>query len=98
MLYDLNRLFPSYIYETLKAALTDMDKRLAGFAAPDALLTGAETRFSSPVRILRNELCESVNVRGVFPCGEGCGYSGGITSSAADGLRVAQKICEKYSE
>lgn len=96
--YDLNRLFPSYISETLKAALTDMDKRLAGFAAPDALLTGAETRFSSPVRILRNELCESVNVRGVFPCGEGCGYSGGITSSAADGLRVAQKICEKYSE
>lgn len=96
--YDLNRLFPSYISESLKAALTDMDKRLKGFAAPDALLTGVETRFSSPVRIVRNDRCESVNVRGVFPCGEGCGYSGGITSSAADGLRVAQKICEKYSE
>lgn len=94
---DLNLLFPRYISESLKAAIRDMDRRLCGFASPDAILTGAETRFSSPVRILRDENCESLTMKGVYPCGEGCGYSGGITSSAADGLRVADCLCEKYS-
>ena len=93
---DLNLLFPVYISNTLKNAVFDMEKRLRGFADGDALLTGAETRFSSPVRIVRGEGFESVGMRGVYPCGEGCGYSGGITSSAADGLRVAEKIVEKY--
>lgn len=93
---DLNRLLPSYVSNALKRAIQDMDTRLRGFADPDAVLTAPETRFSSPVRILRGESLESLRVRGVYPCGEGCGYSGGITSSAADGLRVAQKICEKY--
>lgn len=95
---DLNALFPQYVNESLKAAVYDMDKRLRGFADGDALLTGAETRFSSPVRILRSENLESVSLEGIFPCGEGSGYSGGITSSAADGLRVAEKIAEKYNE
>ena len=95
---DLNALFPQYVNESLKAAVYDMDKRLRGFADGDALLTGAETRFSSPVRILRSENLESVSLEGVFPCGEGSGYSGGITSSAADGLRIAEKIAEKYNE
>ena len=93
---DLCKIFPSYVSETLKAAITDMDKRLKGFAHPDAVLTGAETRFSSPVRILRKENGESVNFAGVYPCGEGCGYSGGITSSAADGIRIAELIYQKY--
>ena len=95
-MFDLNKLFPSYITESMKAGVADMDKRLHGFASPDAVLTGVETRFSSPVRILRNDRCESVSAAGVYPCGEGCGYSGGITSSAADGILVAEKICEKY--
>lgn len=95
-MFDLNRLLPPYVSEAMKAGVADMDRRLHGFASPDALLTGAETRFSSPVRILRNEHCESVSAAGVYPCGEGCGYSGGITSSAADGILVAEKICEKY--
>ena len=93
---NLNKIFPAYVSDSLKAAIMDMDRRLKGFAHPDAALTGAETRFSSPVRILRGENGESVNFAGVYPCGEGCGYSGGITSSAADGIRTAELICEKY--
>lgn len=93
---DLNKLFPLYVSFTLKNAIFDMDKRLHGFADGDAVLTGAETRFSSPVRIIRDDNFESVSVKGVYPCGEGCGYSGGITSSAVDGIKVADKIIEKY--
>lgn len=93
---NLNKLFPIFVSYTLKNALQDMDKRLNGFADGDALLTGAETRFSSPVRIVRNDNLESLTVHGVYPCGEGSGYSGGITSSAADGLRVAERITEIY--
>ncbi len=94
---NLGAVLPPYIADALRVAITDMDRRLHGFAAPDALLTGVETRFSSPVRILRGATLESVTARGVYPCGEGCGYSGGITSSAADGIRVAEAICAKYS-
>ena len=94
---ELNEILPPPIASSLKAALADMDRRLHGFAHPDALLTGVETRFSSPVRILRGQTLESVSAAGVYPCGEGCGYSGGITSSAADGIRVAEAICAKYS-
>ena len=95
---DLGAILPPYIADSLRAAITDMDRRLRGFASPDALLTGVETRFSSPVRILRGATLESVTARGVYPCGEGCGYSGGITSSAADGIRVAEAICAKYTD
>ncbi|MBQ2740506.1 MAG: hypothetical protein IJF39_02660, partial [Clostridia bacterium] len=59
---------------------------------PDAVLTGVETRTSSPVRIQRDEELQSVSAKGLFPCGEGAGYAGGITSAAADGLRIAEKI------
>ena len=64
-----------------------MDKKIAGFATPDAVLTGIESRSSSPVRIVRNESCESVSLHGLYPCGEGAGYAGGNTSAAVDGLR-----------
>lgn len=94
---DINGLLPAFVCDPMKAALKDMGRRLSGFDSPDALLTAPETRFSSPVRILRGENLESVTHGGVFPCGEGCGYAGGIMSSAADGLRVAEKIFEKYS-
>ena len=93
---DLNALLPAPVAECMRAAIVQMDKKLRGFAHPDALLTGLETRFSSPVRVLRGGDLQSVSVCGVYPCGEGCGYSGGITSSAADGIRVAEAVCAKY--
>ncbi|MBQ7879935.1 MAG: FAD-binding protein [Clostridia bacterium] len=96
---DLRAVLPAYIAETLKSAITEMDKRLKGFACPDAVLTGAETRTSSPVRIERdNESLQSVNTANLYPCGEGAGYAGGITSSAADGIRVADAIFKKYMQ
>ena len=93
---DVSRLFAADVADSMRAALLDMDRRLRGFADEDALLTGAETRFSSPVRILRGQDLQSPCAQGVYPCGEGCGYSGGITSSAADGIRVAEAICFRY--
>ncbi len=95
---DLNELFPAIVADSMKAALRDMGRRLSGFDHPDAVLTAPETRFSSPVRILRGETLESVTHGGIYPCGEGCGYAGGIMSSAADGLRIAEAIFEKYAD
>jgi uncharacterized FAD-dependent dehydrogenase len=92
----LNEALPKVAVQALKAAIPDMDKRLKGFAAPDAILTGVETRFSSPVKILRDETMQSVSLKNLYPCGEGSGYSGGITSSAADGLKVAEFIYERF--
>ena len=85
----LSEVLPTPITSALRSALLDMDRKLRGFAHPDALLTGVETRTSSPVRIERAENMQSVNVQGLYPCGEGAGYAGGITSSAVDGIRVA---------
>lgn len=90
----LNEVLPPVAVSALKAAIPDMDRRLKGFANPSAVLTGVETRFSSPVKIERGENAESVSVAGLYPCGEGSGYSGGITSSAADGIKTAEKIFE----
>ncbi len=92
----LDAVLPKIAVEALRAAIPDMNGRLKGFSDPDALLTGVETRFSSPVRILRGADGESVSVKGLYPCGEGSGYSGGITSSAADGLKIAEIIFEKW--
>ena len=72
-----------------------MNAQLAGFANPDAVLTGPETRSSSPVRILRNALGEAEDLRGLYPVGEGAGYAGGIVSAAADGISAALKVIEK---
>lgn len=94
---DLREVLPSFITDALKYALTDMDRRLKGFANPESVLTGVETRTSSPVRIERDEKYQSLNVAKLYPCGEGAGYAGGITSSAADGLRVAEAIFESFS-
>lgn len=89
---DLNGVLPKVVCDSLKASVVDMDRRLKGFANPDAVLTGVETRTSSPVRIQRDQELQSVSAKGLFPCGEGAGYAGGITSAAADGLRIAEKI------
>ena len=93
---DLDRCLPHYVTDTLRGALPVFDRKLHGFAAPDSLLTGVETRSSSPVRILRGEDCQSA-VRGLYPCGEGAGYAGGITSAAVDGIRVAEAVAAQPS-
>ena len=95
---DLNGVLPTFLAETLKNAVTDMDRRLKGFANPDAVLTGVESRTSSPLRIERDDGGQSVSAKRLFPCGEGAGYAGGITSSAADGLRIADKVFAFFNE
>lgn len=92
----LNELLPAPVTQALRAAIPDFGRKLKGFDCPDAVLTGVETRFSSPLRIMRDENCESVSVKGLYPCGEGSGYSGGITSSAADGLKIAEILFKKF--
>ncbi|MDE7256672.1 MAG: hypothetical protein K2N50_01790, partial [Clostridia bacterium] len=92
----LSEVLPKVATEALKAAVPDMAKRLKGFDSGFAVLTGAETRFSSPVKILRGDDMQSVSVKNLYPCGEGSGYSGGITSSAADGIRVAESLFARF--
>ena len=93
---NLNKLFPESINAALKSSISDMGKKLKGFDADFAVLTGAETRTSSPIKITRGENLNSVNVENLYPCGEGCGYAGGITSAAADGKKIALRLAEKY--
>ena len=88
---DLHRCLPDWISGGLETALPLLGRKLAGYDAPDALLTAAETRSSSPVRILRDAQFQST-LRGLYPCGEGAGYAGGIMSAAADGLRVGEAM------
>ncbi len=87
---------PPVLVRTLRAAIPDMGRRLRGFDRPDAVLTGVESRTSSPVRVLRGEDGQAAGAEGVYPCGEGCGYAGGISSAAADGLRTAELLARKY--
>lgn len=93
---DLRRCLPDFIGETLALALPVLGRQLRGYDDPDALLTGVETRSSSPVRLVRDAHYEA-NIRGIFPCGEGAGYAGGILSAAADGMRCAEKLLEVYT-
>jgi uncharacterized FAD-dependent dehydrogenase len=89
---SLDGVLPDYVLDTLKEALPVFDRKLRGFAHPDAVLTGVETRSSSPVRILRSSSLQSPALRGLYPCGEGAGYAGGITSAAVDGIKVAEAV------
>ncbi len=89
---DLSDIYPDFIVDSLKDGIKEMDKKIAGFANPNAILTAPETRSSSPVRIVRNETGESTNFSGIYPCGEGAGYAGGIMSAAVDGIKSAEKI------
>lgn len=93
-LANLQEILPNYITNTLKDGILEFDKKIKGFADKDSILTGLETRSSSPVRILRNEDFIS-NVKGIYPCGEGAGYAGGIMTAAIDGIKCAIKILEK---
>lgn len=95
-LSNLNDILPSFVSETLKEGIVFFDSKLHGFANPDSILTGLETRSSSPVRIIRNEKLVS-NINGVYPCGEGAGYAGGIMSAAVDGIKCAIALLENNS-
>ncbi len=89
---DLSSCLPQYICATLRAALPAFDKQIHGFAMADAVLTGVETRTSSPIRLTRDATCQSQNTRGLYPAGEGAGYAGGILSAAVDGIKVAEAL------
>jgi len=87
-LSNLNEILPEFVATTLKEGISYFDTKLKGFANPDSILTGLETRSSSPVKIPRNE-CFVSNISGIYPCGEGAGYAGGIMSAAVDGIKCA---------
>ncbi len=89
---DLNLLFPPSLTASLKQALRAFDRKMRGFVSEDGMLIGIESRTSAPVRITRGEDFQSVSLKGLYPSGEGCGYAGGIVSSAIDGLRIAEQI------
>lgn len=94
-LANLNNIFPTYINAAIKEAMPYFGTKIKGFDREDAILLGVESRTSSPIRIDRDENFES-NIKGIYPCGEGAGYAGGITSSAIDGIKIAEAIAKKY--
>lgn len=91
---DLHDCLPKFMTDTLEAAIPELGKKLKGFDDPDAVMTAIEARSSSPVKIPRDETGQS-SIRGLYPCGEGAGYAGGIMSAAADGIRIAECICNE---
>ena len=93
---NLRELLPAPLNDSLIEGIEAFGTMIHGFNRPDAVLSGVESRTSSPVRILRDENGES-NIKGLYPCGEGAGYAGGITSAAMDGLRMAEKIVQRYA-
>ena len=93
---ELKNCLPNYVVEALKEGIVYFDKKIKGYAMDDAVLTGIETRTSAPVRMDRNENLESINVKGLYPTGEGAGFAGGIISAAVDGIKVAEKIMKEF--
>lgn len=91
-LANLAKLLPAFAVEAIREAIPVFDKQLKGFAMKDALLTGVETRTSSPISIRRGKDCQSINTKGLYPAGEGAGYAGGILSAGIDGIKVAEAI------
>jgi uncharacterized FAD-dependent dehydrogenase len=89
---DLSGCVPSYVSEALREAIPAFDRQIKGFAMADAVLTGVETRTSSPIRIKRGADFQSINTRGLYPAGEGAGYAGGILSAGVDGIKVAEAV------
>lgn len=93
---SLDRVFPDFVSSSLKAGISALERKIKGFSSDDAILTAPETRTSSPVRIIRGETYLSDKFDNIYPCGEGAGYAGGITSAAVDGIKCAIKIIERY--
>jgi uncharacterized FAD-dependent dehydrogenase len=94
---NINLCLPPYVTSLLKKSIDFFDSKINGFGMEDAVLTGVETRTSSPVRIPRDDNLEALGINGLYPAGEGAGYAGGIVSAAVDGIRIAEKIMETYS-
>ena len=92
---NLNNIFPKYIINSLIEGIEHFDKKIKGFSDDDTILAAIESRTSSPIKIVRDENLES-NIKGIYPCGEGAGYAGGIMTSAIDGIKVAESIAKKY--
>ena len=89
---NLREVLPEFISQSVIDGMKSFDKIIQGFNMAEAVFSGVESRTSSPVRILRNEFLESPKIKGLYPCGEGAGYAGGITSAAVDGLKVAEAV------
>jgi hypothetical protein len=89
---NLASALPGYAIEAMREALPAFGRKIKGFDMADAVLTGVETRTSSPLRIPRGDDLQSVNVRGLYPAGEGAGYAGGILSAGVDGIKVAEAL------
>ena len=92
---NLRKILPDELSEAFVEGMEAFGRKIKGFDRPDAILAGVESRTSSPVRIPRGETLES-SVKGLYPCGEGAGYAGGITSAAMDGLKVAEELIRRY--
>jgi uncharacterized FAD-dependent dehydrogenase len=93
---ELKEVLPSFVIAALKSGFADFERKMPGFITQEATLFGVETRTSSPVRIVRDETGQSMTALGLFPCGEGAGYAGGIISSALDGIRAAEHLASSY--
>ena len=96
-LAELGTVLPGFVCDSLRRGIVKFGHKIRGFDAPDAVLTGAETRTSSPICMPRTEMLTAIGHGRIYPCGEGAGYAGGITSAAVDGIRVAQAIMERYA-
>ena len=94
-LANVRRIFPEIIADSLQEGVCIFDQKLPGYARKDAVISGVESRTSSPVRIIRDDSLQS-EIRGIYPCGEGAGYAGGITSAAMDGIKIAEMIAGTY--
>lgn len=95
---DFREIYPPFVTDALQYAMRSFGQKLAGFDAGDTVLTAAETRTSAPLRILRHpELFSAIGHPRVYPCGEGAGYAGGITSAAVDGIRTAEALMQRFS-
>jgi uncharacterized FAD-dependent dehydrogenase len=95
---DLSQALPAYAIDALREALPVFGRQIRGFDREDVVLTGVESRTSSPVRITRDmESLQSLNVRGLYPCGEGAGYAGGILSAGVDGIKVAEAVARSLT-
>jgi uncharacterized FAD-dependent dehydrogenase len=95
-LTDLSACLPAFAVEAMREALPVFGRQIAGYDHPDVILTGVETRTSSPVRITRGKDFQSLNTAGLYPAGEGAGYAGGILSAAVDGIKVAEAVAQTY--
>ncbi|WP_346433344.1 FAD-dependent protein [Paraglaciecola aquimarina] len=97
-LTDLAKVMPSFVVDAIREAIPAFDRQIKGFAKKEGLLTGVETRTSSPICIKRGKDFQSVNIKGLYPAGEGAGYAGGIWSAGIDGIKVAEALALDITE